>query len=124
MPVFGMSDVATFFTAIGVCFVFAAVWMIASERRRTVLRLEMRKLKALNESYEREKFMLLEKIGALEGSSAKSDQDIWSIGADETEKMLEEARKKIDTMEAENYRLKKELEEARGSLEEVYKALS
>ncbi len=123
MSLFGMSDVVTFLMAIGVCLVFAAIWMIASERRRNILRAEMKKLKSLAASYEREKFMLLEKVSMLESSPAKADQDMWGAGSAETERELQEARRRIDALEAENKRLKRESEEARGSLEEVYKAL-
>lgn len=108
MPTFRISDVLTFFTAIGIALVFVAIWMIASERRRTVLKAEIRKLRAQCESYEREKFMLLEKISMLENTQSPS----------------EDSHVRLEILEAENNKLKKELAEARGSLEEVYKALN
>ena len=124
MSAFRISDIVTFFITIGACLVFAAIWIIVSERRRNILRGEIRKLKAQIESYEREKFMLLEKISMLESATVQNEErDSWAGQSAETERILLETRQNKAAVEAENNRLKRELAEARGSLEEVYKAL-
>jgi len=97
--------------------------MVAAERRRNILRAELRKLKTLIESNEREKFILIEKVSILESAPVKAEQESWAGPSAENERLLQEARSTIDALEAENARLKKELGEAKISLEEVYKAL-
>jgi len=114
MSVLRPSDIITFFILIAILLAFAAVWMVISERNRGVLRREIKKLKSQIELNDREKFKLMDKMKALENSQIQFDQ------GDE----LVEARLKIDSLESENTGLKKELSEARLSLEEVYKALN
>lgn len=122
MAIFRMSDMMTFFMVIGIAIIFVAVWMVTSERRRNILKAEIKKLKIQQESYEREKFILLEKITLLENTQSLSDQANWAANP-ELERSLEESRERLNVLQSENDALKRELNEARGSLEEVYKAL-
>ena len=123
MSIFKISDVVTLSMIIAVAIVFTAIWMVISERRRNILKTEIKKLKSQEESYEREKFILLEKINILENTQILPGQNEWTNDSQELERALQEAREKLSVVQVENDRLKKELSEARGSLEEVYKAL-
>jgi hypothetical protein len=124
MSILNLSDVLTFFLFIAMAVIFVAVWMIDSERRRNILKTELKKLRSQIDSHEREKFILLEKISILENTQAQPEQNGWAVNAAESEHQLQEARAMIELLEADNARMKKELSEAKGSLEEVYKALS
>lgn len=124
MSIFNLSDVLTFFMTIGIALIFVAIWTVASERKRKILKDEVKKLRSQIESYEREKFILLEKIDILENTQSSPDQNAWAGNSAELERRIEEEREKISVLQAENNKLKKELTEAKSSLEEVYKALS
>jgi hypothetical protein len=124
MSAFSISDLVTFFAVIGMALVFIAVWMVSSERSRNILKSESRKIKNQFDLLEREKFMLLEKVSMLENAQLSSGDGSWGGNAAEAERQLEDTRSRIIALEAENNRLKKELTDAKGSLEEVYKALS
>ncbi|MDD5136184.1 MAG: hypothetical protein PHX20_03830 [Candidatus Omnitrophica bacterium] len=100
----GLANITMFFVIIGICIIFIVTWIIKSESRIKVCRDEIRKLKGDLDSSERERFVLSEKVA--NAGSAPVD--------DSAEIALRE----------ENKKLKKELAEAKASLEEVYKALS
>ncbi len=124
MSLFRVSDVITFFMVIGIALIFVAAWMISAEHRRNILKGELRKLRTQVESNAREKFMLLEKINMLENAQISPNQNDWAGNLAELERQLQESRSSSSALQDENLRLKKELAEAKGSLEEVYKALS
>jgi chromosome segregation ATPase len=109
---------------IGIALIFVAAWMISAEHRRNILKGELRKLRTQVESNAREKFMLLEKINMLENAQISPNQNDWAGNLAELERQLQESRSSSSALQDENLRLKKELAEAKGSLEEVYKALS
>ena len=100
----GLANITMFFVIIGISLIFVVTWIMKSESRIGVFKDEVRKLKSDLDASERERFVLSEKIANLE--TARSD-DGASI-------LLKE----------ENVRLKKELADAKVSLEEVYKALA
>ena len=94
-----------FFVITGVSLIFVATWVMKSESTRAVLKNELKRLKSQIGSCERERFMLAEKLTDLEAAPPSSDFEV------------------VKTLERENERLKSELDEAKGSLEEIYKAL-
>ena len=100
----GLANITMFFVIIGICLIFVITWIIKSEARINVCKDEIQKLKMNLDSSERERFVLSEKIANLEAAST----------GDSASSALKE----------ENKKLKKELAEAKASLEEVYKALS
>jgi seryl-tRNA synthetase len=100
----GLANITMFFVIIGICLIFITTWIIKSEARITVCKNEIRKLKTDLDSSERERFVLSEKIANLEAASTDTGGG--------------------DALKEENRKLKKELAEAKISLEEVYKALS
>jgi len=114
----GMINIAMFFVIIGICLIFIAAWIIKSESRISICKEEIKKLRNQLTSLEREKLSLTEKISSLESSPNTSQ------ASEESEAVLKEALKKSDILEAENKKLKRELDEAKISLEEVYKALN
>lgn len=120
----GLANVTMFFVIIGISLIFVVTWILKSEARINVCKDEMNKLKKDLDSSERERFVLAEKIANLEASggaigSASSGQDTSEI-----ESRLNDALAKNSALKDENKKMKKELSEAKASLEEVYKALS
>ncbi len=96
-------------------------WIIKSESSRNFLKAEIKKLKAQIGAFEREKTIMIEEMHAL-GSGAPAGGD-GSSPASQNSMALGKMAERIDELEGENARLKKELNEAKSSLEEVYKAL-
>ena len=103
----GLASITMFFVIIGICIIFIVTWIIKSEARIKVCRDEIRKLKGDLDSSERERFVLSEKLANASAAPAAPADDSAEIALKE-----------------ENKGLKKELAEAKASLEEVYKALS
>lgn len=85
-------------------------WIIKSETSRNFLKAEMKKLRSQLDAAEREKVIIMEEMQSPNPASSGNA----AVG-----KMVE----KVGELERDNARLKKELNEARSSLEEVYKAL-
>lgn len=113
----GLTDLVTFFVAIAIFLIFAAVWIIKSESARNVLKNEIRRLKGQIESYERDKFLLLEKMNTSEGLSVAREAP-----GEESDMRLTQALEENKALEKDNKKLKAELVEAKSSLEEIYKA--
>ena len=113
MLAIGLAEMIMFFVAVGICLLFALIWIIMSESRRSILKDEINRLKARLDSSERELFMLQERLADAEGATDGASEEI-----------IEELRGRTRALGEENVRLKAELAEARTSLEEVYKALS
>ena len=127
----GINDVVIFFVTIGVCLAFVIIWIIKAESRRNIFKDAMAKLKARVDAAERDKFMLSEKIESLEKNPApispgpvdtkKVGKD--SIGLKQNALLLMQALKQNEELEKENKKLKLEVDEAKVSLEDIYKAL-
>ncbi len=98
-------------------------WIIKSELSRNFFKSEIKKLRAQLASAEREKIMMIEEMQSFKDTVAApskgSDQGDTGSGNLVIGKMMERAGE----LEKDNDRLKRELNEARSSLEEVYKAL-
>ena len=101
----GLANVTMLFVIIGISLIFVVTWILKSEARINACKDEVKKLKTDLDSSERERFVLSEKIAGLKAVGSDSG------GAGEA-------------LKEENRKLKKELFEAKSSLEEVYKALS
>jgi len=114
----GLVNIAAFFVIIGVCLIFIAAWIIKSESRMNICKEEIGRLKNQTAGLEREKSGLLEKLSSQEIAPAESANSGGS------NRELKEALNRNESLEAENKKLKRELSEAKKSLEEVYKALS
>lgn len=122
MSGFGIGELIWLIVAgfLGVGIVIA--WIIKSEASRNFFKTEMRKLKAQLDAVSREKMMLLDEMnqmGASAGALAGSPAD----SAETHSAMIAQMIERTDQLEKENAKLIKELNEARSSLEEVYKAL-
>jgi hypothetical protein len=102
----GLANVTMFFLILGISLIFVVTWIMKSESRINVCKDEISKLKTDLDSSERERFVLSEKIANLETASP-------GFGGGSDSALIDE-----------NNRLKKELAEAKSSLEEVFKALS
>ena len=100
----GLANITMFFVIIGICLIFIITWIIKSEARINICKDEIKKLKGDLDSSERERFVLSEKLANSAAAPASDDES--------------------DALREENQKLKKELAEAKASLEEVYKALS
>ena len=121
----GLANVTMFFVIIGICLIFIITWIIKSEARVNVFKDEIKKVKGELDASERERFVLSEKIANLE---TRAPAEGFIIPQDkntaELEKRLNETLEKNNALKDENKKFKKELAEAKTSLEEVYKALS
>ena len=120
----GLANVTMFFVIIGVCLIFIITWIIKSEARVSVFKDEIKKLKNDLDGSERERFVLSEKIANLETRTPADGLIPQGEDTIELEKRLNETLQSNDTLKDENKKFKKELAEAKASLEEVYKALS
>ena len=121
----GLATVTMFFVIIGICLIFIITWIIKSEARVNVFKDEIKKIKGDLDASERERFVLSEKIANLEARGPVEGfvpQDNGAVV--ELEKRLSESLDTNGILKDENKKLKKELAEAKASLEEVYKALS
>lgn len=125
----GISNIAMFFVIVGVAVIFVVVWIIKSESRVTIAKDQIKALRLRLEAGERERYMLSEKLSAVEGAP-RAEQDVFGSkeepqtkDKDISKKKLEEAIKAKEAAEEENRKLKSELAEATASLAEVYKAL-
>lgn len=120
----GLANVTMFFVIIGICLIFIITWIIKSDARVNVFKDEIKKLKGDLDSSERERFVLSEKVANLEASRPEDGLIPQDKDTAEIKKRLTEALAKNDALKDENKKFKKELAEAKASLEEVYKALS
>ena len=127
---FSLGEVVILFFAIAICLGLVIVWILKSETSRTAYRNELKKLKARLDSAGREKELLLEEMQNLQDYTAASDTaDASGAGGEGGKKagpstmVLKKMVEKNESLEKEIAALKKELGEAKSSLEEVYKAL-
>ena len=120
----GLANITMFFVIIGICLIFIITWIIKSEDRVNVLKDEIKKVKGDLDASERERFVLSEKIANLEARPPANGFTPQDKDTDELKKLLNVALEKNDVLKDENRKFKKELAEAKASLEEVYKALS
>jgi len=123
----GISYIIIFFAAVALCLIFAAAWIVNSESKRNILKNEIGKLKNQVESFEREKFMLLDEMNEMKGipGAAAAGDDAREAQPDDkgNAMLLLQSLEQNAGLEKENQKLKSELEEAKNSLEEIYKAI-
>lgn len=122
----GITDVMTVFVFMGICLMFVMVWISKSEEKKSTLKEEIKKLKARIDSYEREKFMLLENMeDAAAQPKIETVSDVAEMPTTDRGNVtvLAQALEQNADFEKENKKLKAELEEARTAMEEIYKAL-
>jgi predicted AAA+ superfamily ATPase len=121
---FGIGEVISFFVIVAACLGVVIAWVVRSEANRKLVRSEMKRLRSQVENSEREKFMLLEEMESLKDLALSSDAE--GPGAEKSggsKVLVKKLMDKNESLEEENARLKADLKETRGSLEEVYKAL-
>ena len=122
----GISYVMIFFAAAALCLIFAAAWIVNSESKRNILKNEIGKLKNQVEYFEREKFMLLDEMNEMKGvpgAAAGNDTREAQPNDKGNAILLLQSLEQNAGLEKEIQKLKSELEEAKNSLEEIYKAL-
>ena len=94
-------------------------WIIKSEMSHNTFKAQIQKLKGQLDAAEREKVMMIEEMHTLgSGASAQGSPDSGPGNA-----MIAKMIERVEELEKDNTRLKQELNEAKSSLEEVYKAL-
>lgn len=125
----GISNITMFFVIVGVAVIFVVVWIIKSESRVTIAKDQIKALKSRLEAGERERYMLSEKLSAVDGvpretpDAAVLKEEPQPKDKGVSKKKFDEALKAKEALESENTKLKSELAEATASLAEVYKAL-
>ena len=123
---FSLGEVVILFFAIAICLGLVIAWILKSEASRNAYRNELRKLKAHLENSESENVLLLEEMHNLQGYAGAEAADASGEGgkkAGPSTMVLKKMVEKNETLEKELAALRKELGEAKSSLEEVYKAL-
>ena len=98
-------------------------WIIKSELSRNFFKAEIKKIRSRLISAESEKILMIEVMQAFKDALATSSGGLGrgDIGTDNL--MIGNMMERAGELEKDNDRLKRELNEARSSLEEVYKAL-
>lgn len=97
-------------------------WIIKAEMNRNYFLAEIKRLRSQVDSIESERGALLEEIQTLRDNAATfKPAAAGESGASSL--MIAEMMKRTEELERENARLRAELNEARSSLEEVYKAM-
>ena len=129
----GISNIMMFFVIVGVAVIFIGVWIIKSESRVTIAKDQIKALRSRLEAGERERYMLAEKLSAVDGAPQGEAAGVFNLKENTppkdgglVEKMLvdaEKEKKAKEALEDENRKLKSELAEATASLAEVYKEL-
>ena len=125
----GLAEITLFFTTTIICIIFVVTWIVNAERKRKACKEQIKKLKNQIETIEREKFILAEKIENLNNTefTPQTIQDMPSpetiAKSAENEILIKDLTQNCEALEEENKRLKQEFEEAKNSLEEVYRAL-
>lgn len=124
---FGLGEIITLFFAIAICLGLVIAWILSSESSRRSFRGEIKKLKAQLDNAQREKVILAEEMEsfrdyAVSAGSAEASGD-GSKKAGPNTMVLKKMVEKNEALEKEIAALKKELGDAKSSLEEVYKAL-
>ena len=98
-------------------------WIIKAEVSRNFFKVEVKKLRSQLEAAEREKIMMIEEVHAFKESAATPVSAEAPGDAEPGKMMIGKMMERAGELEKENEALKKELNEAKSSLEEVYKAL-
>lgn len=121
----GITNVMLFFVILGMCLIFIAAWIIKSESRLNICKNEMKKIRERLASSERDRFMLSERLesAGTAAASSKQNDDRQKSKEEANAKLLLQALEQNKELEKTNKTLKAELDEAKSSLEEVYKAM-
>jgi predicted negative regulator of RcsB-dependent stress response len=98
-------------------------WIVIAESNRKFFKAEIKKLKAQLETVEQEKARMIEEIQAFSGGADWAPGKQNAADAGNNDQMIAHMMERTDELETENAKLKTELNEARSSLEEVYKAM-
>jgi uncharacterized membrane-anchored protein YhcB (DUF1043 family) len=117
---FNLAEVVTLFFAVSICLGLVITWILKSEASRNIFRNEMKKLKAQLDKAERDRVILLEEMEGCRDLAASGEPGNKSAPSNAALKGMAERNEAI---EKEISQLKAELEDAKSSLEEVYKAL-
>lgn len=124
---FSLGEIVILFFAIAICLGLVIAWILRSEASRSAYRSELKKLKAHLDNLEHEKTLLLEEMEDLKDYAVASESaDASGEGARKAgpnKMVLKKMVEKNEALEKEIAALRKELGEAKSSLEEVYKAL-
>lgn len=122
MLAFGAIEIASFLIVTAIVFVVITLWILKSEVNRNIFKTEIHKLKSQVEASEREKYLLAEKVDHIRAASPQQAPN-GGVKAVGNNLLVQKLTEKSETLEAENTRLRSELDAAKSSLEEVYKAL-
>lgn len=98
-------------------------WIIKSEATSVLFKIEIKKLKCALDGVERDKAMMIEDMRAFRLGAGDLTGTQGSGDAGSGNMMIGKIMERTEALEKDNAGLKKELDEAKSSLEEVYKAL-
>ncbi|MEE8359466.1 MAG: hypothetical protein V3S04_00905 [Candidatus Omnitrophota bacterium] len=119
---------AIFFTIFGISLIFVIAWILKSEKTKNDFKDETERLKRQLECDEREKFVLFERLEDSEDTVRELEelaesQPPHSERDEVARELVDKMAGRLEDLEGENDGLKAELNEARDSLEEVYRAV-
>lgn len=121
-----MGYMTAFFAVFGLILIFIVAWIFHSERTKNTFKNEAIRLRELFESAKRDSSILSEKFEDSQDSINELEALVESTRSSNTGEEQEasgELVNRFKNIESENFTLKAELDEARDSLEEVYRAI-
>ena len=121
MAGFGAGELIWLVVAVILALGVVITWIMKAESSRKVFRTEVSRLKSQLDELEREKIAMADEVESFKNAMGSSAAASGGSGAGSA--VAAKMAEKIGQLERERESLKKELSEARSSLEEVYKAL-
>ncbi len=121
-----MGYMTAFFAVFGVSLIFVVAWIFHSEKTKNTFKKEAIRLQELFESAKRDSSILSEKFDDSQDSINELEalvESARSAGEGEGQEVPGELVNRLKNIESENVTLRTELDEARVSLEEVYRAI-
>lgn len=98
-------------------------WIMKAESSRKVFRAEVSRLNSQLDELEREKIAMVDEVEAFKNAAGSSVGGTQPNGGGVSSAVAAKMAERVGELEKENANLKSELNEARSSLEEVYKAM-
>ena len=98
-------------------------WIMKAESSRNVFRAEVGRLKSQLDELEREKIVMADEVEAFKNTAGSSAGGSQPGGGGVSGAVAAKMAERVGELEKENASLRSEVNEARSSLEEVYKAM-
>lgn len=117
----GIAGMTMLFAVIGICVIFVAAWILKAENRIKSSRADLNRMRSRIESAGRERAMLMDALDSMEKGQTQDASQAPKSRSQIT--VLQQMMEQNAELERENRKMKSELDEAKASLEEIYKAV-